>query len=101
MVVIIIMHDEHVAELTAIDLNLLLVLDALLEERHVTRAAKRLGMTQPACSHALGRLRVALGDPLLVRGPRGTMLPTTHAEALAPALRESLRGLAGALRGNA
>lgn len=100
MIVIMAMHDAHDAALAGIDLNLLLVLDALLEERHVTRAAKRLGVTQPACSHALGRLRAALGDPLLVRGPRGTMLPTTRAEALAPALRDALRRLAGALRGS-
>ncbi len=101
MLVIITMHDGHDVDLAGIDLNLLLVLDALLEERHVTRAAKRLGLTQPACSHALGRLRVALGDPLLVRGPRGSMMPTTRAETLAPGLREALRGLAGALRGSA
>jgi DNA-binding transcriptional LysR family regulator len=101
MVVMISMHGGHESELAGLDLNLLLVLDALLEERHVTRAGKRLGLTQPACSHALGRLRAALGDTLLVRGPRGTMLPTTRAEALAPGLREALRGLAGALRGSA
>ncbi|MGK3962918.1 LysR family transcriptional regulator [Sorangium sp. So ce118] len=94
------MQDEHDArELAALDLNLLVVLDALLAERHVTRAAARLGMTQPACSHALGRLRRALGDPLLVRGARGAMLPTPRAEALAPALRAALRGLASAIRG--
>ncbi|WP_437311801.1 LysR family transcriptional regulator [Sorangium sp. So ce388] len=94
------MQDEHDArELAALDLNLLVVLDALLAERHVTRAAARVGMTQPACSHALGRLRRALGDPLLVRGARGAMLPTPRAEALAPALRAALRGLASAIRG--
>ncbi|WP_437738166.1 LysR family transcriptional regulator [Sorangium sp. So ce1335] len=94
------MQDEHDArELAALDLNLLVVLDTLLAERHVTRAAARLGMTQPACSHALGRLRRALGDPLLVRGARGAMLPTPRAEALAPGLRAALRGLASAVRG--
>jgi DNA-binding transcriptional LysR family regulator len=99
MVVICIMHDEHDASLSSLDLNLLVVLDALLTERHVTRAAGRLGLTQSACSHALGRLRAALGDPLLVRGPRGEMLPTPRAESLAPGLRAALRGLATAVRG--
>ncbi|WP_234023079.1 LysR family transcriptional regulator [Sorangium cellulosum] len=89
------------SELAALDLNLLVVLDALLAERHVTRAAARVGMTQPACSHALGRLRRALGDPLLVRGARGAMLLTPRAEALGPGLRAALQGLATALRGEA
>ena len=101
MVVICIMQDPHERELSALDLNLLVVLDALLAERHVTHAATKVGLTQPACSHALGRLRVALGDPLLVRGPRGAMLPTPRAEALAPGLRAALQGLAVALRGEA
>ncbi|KYF91417.1 hypothetical protein BE20_14740 [Sorangium cellulosum] len=96
------MQDGHDArDLSAVDLNLLVVLDALLDERHVTRAAARLGMTQPACSHALGRLRRALGDPLLVRGTGGAMVPTPRAEALAPGLRAALRGLASAIRGEA
>jgi DNA-binding transcriptional LysR family regulator len=60
------MHAVH-GELAAVDLNLLLALDALLAERHVTRAAARLGVTQSAASHALARLRVVLRDPLLVR----------------------------------
>lgn len=96
------MQDGHdLRELAGLDLNLLLVLDALLTERHVTRAAARVGMTQPACSHALGRLRRALGDPLLVRGARGAMLLTPRAEALAPGLRAALQGLASAIRGEA
>jgi len=89
-------HDS----LAGLDLNLLRVLDALLAERHVTRAARRLGLTQPACSHALGRLRRALGDPLLVRGPGGAMLPTARAEAIAPTLRAALVQLAAAVEGD-
>jgi DNA-binding transcriptional LysR family regulator len=81
--------------LAGIDLNLALVLDALLEERHVTRAAERLGITQSAASHALSRLRDVLRDPLLVRGPRG-MVPTPRAEALAPVIRRSLGDLSAA-----
>src|SRR5690242_11456924 len=50
-----------------LDLNLLVALDALLQESNVSRAAARLGLSTPAMSHALGRLRDQLGDPLLVR----------------------------------
>jgi DNA-binding transcriptional LysR family regulator len=57
------MHDAH---LSAVDLNLLPLLDALLDERHVTRAGRRVGLSQPAASRGLGRLRALLGDPLLV-----------------------------------
>jgi DNA-binding transcriptional LysR family regulator len=64
-----------------VDLNLLMALDALLAEGNVTRAAKRLGLTQPAMSHALKRLRDVLGDPLFVRTPRG-VVPTARAASL-------------------
>lgn len=85
--------------LHGLDLNLLLALDALLAERHVTRAAARLRMTQSAASHALARLRAALGDPLLVRGPRGAMVPTARAETLTAPLRAALAALAAAVHG--
>ena len=75
-----------------IDLNLLKTLEALLSERSVTGAARRLGVGQPATSHALGRLRVLFGDPLFVRAGR-TMTPTTRAEALAEPLRRLLGDL--------
>jgi DNA-binding transcriptional LysR family regulator len=88
-------HDS----LGGLDLNLLLALDALLAERHVTRAAARLGLTQSAASHALARLRTALGDPLLVRGGRGAMVPTPRAEALAGPLGQALAALAAAVHG--
>jgi DNA-binding transcriptional LysR family regulator len=64
-----------------LDLNLLLVLDALLSEGSVTRAGKRLGLTTSAVSHALGRLRRVFGDPLLVRAGRG-LVPTPRVEEL-------------------
>lgn len=67
------------------DLNLLVVLDALLTERHVTRAGKRLGLSQPATSNALERLRVLFEDPLLERAAGG-LRPTPRAEALRPLL---------------
>jgi DNA-binding transcriptional LysR family regulator len=73
----------------ALDVPLLRALDALLAERHVTRAARRLGMTQSAASHALGRLRAVMGDPLFVRGPRG-VVPTDRALALGPEVRALL-----------
>jgi len=62
-------------DLRRVDLNLLPVFEVLVEERHVSRAAERLGRTQSAVSHALERLRVQLGDPLLVR-MGGVMVPT-------------------------
>ena len=62
------MSEIHLRNL---DLNLLRVFTALLEEQSATRAGARLGLTQSAVSHALGRLRAALGDELFVRGPAG------------------------------
>jgi DNA-binding transcriptional LysR family regulator len=82
--------------LGGIDLNLLPVLDALLIERSVTRAARRVGLSQPATSHALARLRAIIGDPLLVRTPRG-MMPTARAQALVGPVREALSIVGGAL----
>jgi DNA-binding transcriptional LysR family regulator len=78
--------------LAGLDMNLLVVLDALLAERNATRAAERLGMTQPAVSRALSRLRAFFGDPLFVRAPTG-LVATPHAEGLAPALRGALEQL--------
>src|SRR5665647_1008625 len=71
------------------DFNLLKTLEALLEERNVTRAGARLGRSQPAVSNALHRLRVLLGDDLLVRGASGLVL-TPRAEALRRPLREAM-----------
>jgi DNA-binding transcriptional LysR family regulator len=97
MVCMCIMHTAH-DELAGIDLNLLTALDALVTERHVTRAAGRLGITQSAASHALARLRELLGDPLLVRGARGAMVPTERALALGAIVRRALDEVAAALR---
>ncbi|MEK1860606.1 MAG: LysR family transcriptional regulator [Rhizobium leguminosarum] len=74
------------------DLNLLPVFVALMEERNVTRAAEQLGMTQPAVSNALNRLREALRDPLFIRERYG-MKPTEMAQALAPVIRGALASL--------
>lgn len=78
--------------LRGLDLNLLLALDALLDERSVTRAATRAGVTQSGMSRSLGRLRALLKDPILVRAGGG-MLLTPRAEELQPELREALRRL--------
>ena len=72
-----------------IDLNLLVVLDAVLDERNVTRAAARLGYTQPTISGMLARLRDLFGDPLFVRTQRG-LLPTPRAHALTVPLKQLL-----------
>jgi DNA-binding transcriptional LysR family regulator len=82
--------------LSSIDLNLFLVLHAVLEERSATRAAARLHVTQSAVSNALSRLRELLGDPLVVRHGRG-LVATPRAEELAPLLREATERLALAL----
>ena len=72
----------HETNLRSLDLNLLVVLEALLAERHVTRAAQRLAMSQPAMSRALARLRDTFNDPLLVRaGPE--MVATAKGQTLA------------------
>ncbi|WP_437297833.1 LysR family transcriptional regulator [Sorangium sp. So ce426] len=75
-----------------LDLNLLVALDALLAERNVTRAAKRLNLSQPALSAQLQRLRELLGDPLLVPAQRG-MTPTRRALELQAPLHEALEGV--------
>jgi DNA-binding transcriptional LysR family regulator len=73
--------------LKSIDLNLLVYLDVLLRMRNVTRAAESLGISQPAMSNALQRLRTLFSDPLLVR-TRSGMSPTERAEQLRPLIRE-------------
>ncbi len=89
-----VMPVMHEVNLSGLDLNLLPVLEALLRRRSVTRAAADVGLSQPAMSRALGRLREVLGDPLLVRGPGGLML-TPRAEALTPALAAALAEVKG------
>lgn len=77
-------------EVRRFDLNLLVALDALLEERNVSKAAARLGLSQPAMSRALGRLRKSFGDQLLVRGQHG-YVPTSRAEDLIAPVRRVLQ----------
>ncbi len=82
--------------LGGLDLNLLVALDALLSERSVTRAARRVGLSQPGMSNALARLRKLFGDPLLVR-QGAELIPTSRAEALAGPVREALELIRGAI----
>jgi DNA-binding transcriptional LysR family regulator len=93
------------------DLNLFLVFDAIYTEGSITRAAETLNLTQPAVSHALGRLRVLLNDELFTRSGRGaerssgparsgmTMTPTPVAHQLIGPVRASLQGLTDAVQG--
>jgi DNA-binding transcriptional LysR family regulator len=84
--------------LAGLDLNLLVLFEALFRHRSVTRAARELGMSQSAASSALGRMRVALRDELFVRAPAG-MEPTARALELAPDIARALTELSEALHG--
>lgn len=79
-----------------IDLNLLAAFDALMNERNVTRAATQVGVSQPAMSAALSRLRKLFGDPLFLRSAQG-LLPTPRARELAAHVSKALRQLEAAL----
>ena len=83
------MNTIHHINLAAVDLNLLVVFDALISERHVTRAAEKIGLSQPATSNALSRLRNLFQDELLVRTATG-MKPTPKAISLAIPIRQIL-----------
>src|SRR5215475_1156074 len=83
--------------LSSVDLRLLPALDALLRRRHVTRAAEEVGLSQPAMSHMLGRLREVLGDELLVRGSAGLAL-TSRGEELAPRVSAALSAVRSVYR---
>lgn len=82
--------------LAAVDLNLLVVFDALIAERHVTRAAQKVGLSQPATSNALRRLRDLFEDDLFVKTPQG-MQPTPKAIALEQPIRQVLTQIQSAL----
>jgi DNA-binding transcriptional LysR family regulator len=86
------MISIHIMNLQTIDLNLLLIFEALMEERSVTRAAKRVGLSQPAMSNALSRLRRTFNDPLFARTTDG-MSPTPAAHSLIGPVRAALTQL--------
>jgi len=81
----------------ALDIQLLQVFEALMAERNVTKAARQIGLSQSALSHALGRLRDRLGDPLLIRTAKG-MEPTPRALELAGPVREAIRQVEAVFR---
>jgi len=83
---------RQVVDRSRIDLNLFVIFDAIYTEGGVTPAAKRLSLTQPAVSHALGRLRQAFGDPLFVRSGRA-IAPTPVARRIISDVRQSIRDL--------
>lgn len=84
--------------LSKIDLNLFVVFDAIVQSGSLTSAARQLHLSQPAVSHALARLREALGDPLFIRqGHR--MQPTAFALSLTPVVRQALHTLQAGIRG--
>jgi len=91
------MNNVHFKSL---DLNLLRVFEALFVERSATLAGARLGLSQSAISHALGRLRRTLDDELFVRGPDG-LLPTPRSASLGPQIVDALRHLESAIAGPA
>ena len=78
------------------DLNLLRVFGAVHAEGHIGRAAKRLGITQPAVSHAIQRLRDSVGDPLFIRSGKGVE-PTARADEMAAYVRDSLESAMAAI----
>lgn len=79
-------------ELRGIDINLIIVLDAVLEERNLTRAGEAIGMTQPTVSSSVAKLRTIIGDPLLVRAGR-TFELTDRAKQLQPIVREAVNAV--------
>lgn len=90
------MSNIHHINLAGLDLNLLVVFDALITEGSVTRAGERVGLSQPATSNALARLRRLTQDELFLRTPAG-LRPTPRALALAQQLNPALRQIQGAL----
>lgn len=84
--------------LRSLDLNLLLIFDAIYNERSISKAAGKLHLSQPTVSNALGRLRERLNDPLFERSSQG-MSPTPRAKMLAEPIRQALDVLERGLRG--
>lgn len=91
------MRNIHAMNLRSIDLNLLAVFDAIFTEGNLTRASKKLGLSQPAMSNALSRLRVALDDPLFSRTAKG-MTPTWRAQLLSEPIHQALQLIQAGIR---
>ncbi len=82
----------HEIDLSRVDLNLLVLFEAVLAERHVGRAAVRLNLSPSAVSHGLGRLRSLLNDPLFLKNPKG-VVPTARGTELAEPIAQVLAGV--------
>lgn len=90
--------QNEIQELTRLDLNLLVLFAAVMDERHVGRAATRMNLTPSAISHGLGRLRAMIDDPLFLKTPKG-VVPTDRALALAPQISDILARTHGIVAG--
>src|SRR5215831_13669927 len=88
--------SKMTASFNTLDLNLLRVFDAVMEERSVLRASQKINLSQSAVSHSLARLRELLDDELFIRTTAG-MQPTARAIAMAPLVRDALRSLESAI----
>lgn len=87
-------RSRVMSRISDMDIDLLLALDALLQDSNITHAATRLGISQPALSARLARLRTLFGEPLFIPSPHGRgVLPTPRAEALRPQVESVLRGI--------
>lgn len=86
----------HETDLSRADLNLLVLFETVMEQRHVGRSASRLSLSPSAVSHGLGRLRGLLGDPLFLRTPRG-VVPTDRALELAAPIADILARVRGVI----
>jgi DNA-binding transcriptional LysR family regulator len=84
-------------DLSRADLNLLVLFETVMRERHVGRAAERLSLSPSAVSHGLGRLRALLNDPLFIKTPRG-VTPSDRALALEPAIADILARVRGVVQ---
>jgi hypothetical protein len=87
---------DNSLSLSSLDLNLLVVFDAILKDRNITAAGRRIGLSQPAMSNALARLRNTFNDPLFVR-TGGGMQPTPYAEMLGPPIQRACELVANSL----
>ena len=87
---------DNSLRLSSLDLNLLVVFDAILKDRNITAAGRRIGLSQPAMSNALARLRKTFNDPLFVR-TGGGMQPTPYAEMLGPPIQRACELVANSL----
>jgi DNA-binding transcriptional LysR family regulator len=92
-------NSRSAPKLASIDINLIVALDALLREGNVTAAGRRIGLSQPATSQALARLREVVGNPLLVRDGRAMRL-TAFAERIAPRVRRLVGEIEATLLGH-